>query len=118
MNIFCSPHRNSLTVVTSEPRASASGFPINRSTSSTIGRLLMHAALLGLALALAAPLAARYRPCSATIIDATLGQPDAATLTSANSTIVGGFWALQNLEPASGLPQLDMSSGRPGKFLL
>jgi hypothetical protein len=52
------------------------------------------------------------------IIDATLGQPDAATLTSVNYTIIGGFWALQDLGPASGLPQLNIAHGSPGNVLL
>ncbi len=36
----------------------------------------------------------------------TLGQPDAGRAVSANYTIVGGFWALENVGPASGLPEL------------
>src|SRR4051794_32156054 len=52
------------------------------------------------------------------IIDATLGQPDAAALTSANYTIVGGFWALQNFGPATGLPELHIAPGSPGNVLL
>lgn len=52
------------------------------------------------------------------IIDYTLGQPDAATLTSLNYTIVGGFWALQNLGPASGLPELHITYLSPGNVTL
>src|SRR5204862_5063550 len=52
------------------------------------------------------------------IIDTTLGQPDAATVTSANYTIVGGFWALQDLGPASGQPRLEITHGTPGNVLL
>ena len=52
------------------------------------------------------------------VINNTLGQADAATLTSANYTIVGGFWALQNLGPATGLPELHIAPATPGNVLL
>ena len=52
------------------------------------------------------------------VLDSTIGQPDAATLTSANYTIVGGFWALENLGPASGLPMLHIARATPGNVLL
>jgi hypothetical protein len=52
------------------------------------------------------------------VINDTLGQADAATLTSANYTIVGGFWALSGLGPLTGLPVLHIAHGAPGNVFL
>jgi len=52
------------------------------------------------------------------IINDTLGQDDAATLTSANYTIIGGFWALENLGPATDFPELHISPAPSANVLL
>src|SRR6185503_1056427 len=41
---------------------------------------------------------------AAYLANITLGQPDAGRATSANYTIIGGFWAVEDLGPASDLP--------------
>jgi hypothetical protein len=52
---------------------------------------------------------------AAYIINSTVGQPDvgASVTTSANYRIVPGFWALENLGPASSLPDLSIVLNGP-----
>ena len=52
------------------------------------------------------------------LVNDTVGQADAATWSSVNYTIVGGFWALQNLGPSTGLPELHIAVASPGNVLL
>lgn len=45
------------------------------------------------------------------ILNDTLGQPAVGTIriTSANYTIIGGFWAVENMDPEPGRPELHVS---------
>ena len=52
------------------------------------------------------------------LVNDTLGQADAVRMTSANYTIVGGFWALESVGPFSGLPELHIALATPGNVLL
>src|ERR1051325_9909153 len=52
------------------------------------------------------------------LINGTIGQADAGILTSANYSIIGGFWAVQNLGPATALPELHIATAPAATVLL